>query len=233
MPRDRGAENGRMGLLDFARGPGLWLAFIVFLAGTCWRLWSVLRYPARVDASRPRATGLAVAGATLAHLWPRTTFHRATTALSANAFAWHLALAVVLFGFAPHIAFIARATGLAWPALPGWVFGVAVAVALFGLIFALMIRLAQPVTRAISGIDDYASWALTTLPFLTGMAAIYLPLDMPYPWIPDRPAALAIHLLSFELLLAWLPFGKLAHAALVFASRAATASAFARKGAAA
>jgi nitrate reductase gamma subunit len=140
---------------------------------------------------------------------------------------------VVVLGFGPHIAFVERLTGIGWPALPGWVFGLGVAVALFGLLFALMMRIASPVTRAISRADDYASWTLTVLPFLTGMGAIYLPLDMAYPWIPDRPAALAIHLFSFELLLAWLPFGKLAHAALVFASRGASASAFARKGAAA
>jgi nitrate reductase gamma subunit len=154
-------------------------------------------------------------------------------ALSANALAWHVALAVVVFGFVPHIGFVKRLTGLSWPALPGWMFGVAVSVAFFGLVFALMIRLASPVTRLVSGFDDYASWAVTVLPFLTGMGAIYLPLDAAYPFVPERPAALAAHLLSFELLLAWLPFGKLGHAVLAFASRGLSASAAARKGAAA
>ena len=39
------------------------------------------------------------------------------------------------------------------------------------------------------------------------------------------------HLLSLELLLVWLPFGKLAHALLVFASRGITGAAPGRKGA--
>jgi len=43
---------------------------------------------------------------------------------------------------------------------------------------------------------------------------------------------LAIHLLSVELLLLWLPFGKLAHAFLVFISRGITGAAASRKGAA-
>jgi hypothetical protein len=60
-------------------------------------------------------------------------------------------------------------------------------------------------------------------PMLTGMAII---------GAPAEPAALAIHLLSLELLLVWLPFGKLAHAALVFVSRWRTGVDFARKGAA-
>ncbi len=53
---------------------------------------------------------------------------------------------------------------------------------------------------------------------LTGTAVIALPLAAPYPPSPLDPLPVAIHLLSFELLLVWLPFGKLAHAFLVFVS---------------
>lgn len=222
-----------MELLSFARGPALAFALSIFLLGIGWRLFSILGRPARRDDSEPRAaTSGGIATAIVAHLWPRTTFRRRTVGITLNAYAYHAALAIVLLGFVPHIAFVKRLTGLAWPAVPGWLFGFAVAVALFGLVFALMMRLAAPVTRLISGFDDYASWALTVLPFLTGMAALYLPLDATYPPWPDRPTGLAIHLLSVELLLVWFPFGKLSHAFLAFAARGATAAAFARKGAA-
>jgi hypothetical protein len=50
--------------------------------------------------------------------------------------------------------------------------------------------------------------------------------------VPLYPTPVAVHLLSVELLLVWLPFSKLSHAFLVFASRAVTGGAFARKGAA-
>jgi len=42
---------------------------------------------------------------------------------------------------------------------------------------------------------------------------------------------LAIHLIAVEVLLIWLPFGKLSHAFLIFISRGITGAAFARKGA--
>ncbi|HUJ00208.1 MAG TPA: hypothetical protein VLY46_08240 [Usitatibacter sp.] len=219
-----------MGLLEFARGPALAFAVSVFFLGSAWRLLSLLRFPAARELSQPRAAGKAVLAATLAHLWPRTTFRRKVAGASVNALAWHVALAIVVLGFVPHIRFVKTLTGASWPAVPGWVFGVAVSVCFFGLLFSLMMRLASPVTRLLSGVDDYASWALTIAPFLTGMAVIYLPLDAPYPWVPDHPGAVAVHLLSVELLLVWLPFGKLAHAFLVFLSRGTTAAAFARKG---
>jgi hypothetical protein len=49
--------------------------------------------------------------------------------------------------------------------------------------------------------------------------------------VPANPVPVAIHLLSLELLLVWLPFGKLSHAFLVFLSRGYTGAAFTRKGA--
>jgi hypothetical protein len=96
-----------------------------------------------------------------------------------------------------------------------------------------MERLADPVRRLLSGFDDYFSWAVVLAPLATGMIAIhqsYAPGGPPA--APLDPLPLALHLLSVELLFVWLPFGKLAHAFLVFASRGVTGAALARKGAA-
>ena len=141
----------------------------------------------------------------------------------ANAYAYHIAPALIAFGFAPHIAFIARYLGVSWPALPDAVTYIATAIAILGLIYALMAALTDDVLRLLSSFDDYFSWAETMGPLVTGMAL--LPQPAPPAWI-------ALHLLSLELLLVWLPFGKLAHAALVFVSRWRTGADFTRKGAA-
>jgi hypothetical protein len=223
-----------MQMLEFARGPGLALALAVFAAGSAWRLYVIFRRPAAVDLSAARS-GALVAGALhgiVRRMWHPATLRPRSLVGTLNGYAYHAGLAIVFFGFAPHIGFVRRLTGLGWPALPGPVFAAGVALAFAGLLYALMARLTSPVMRLISGFDDYASWAVTLLPMVTGMALLSQPLDAAYPAIPDRPQAVALHLLSLELLLAWLPFGKLAHAFLVFFSRAATGAAFARKGAA-
>lgn len=223
-----------MSLLEFARGPGLALALAAFLVGTAWRLYAIFRRPAPVELSEARG-GAPLAGAIrgiVRRMWHPATLRRRSLVGTINGYAYHVGLAIVFLGFVPHIAFVHRLTGLSWPAVPGPVFAAGVALAFVGLLYALMARLTSPVMRLISGIDDYASWAVTMLPMVTGMALLSLPLDAAYPAIPDRPQAVALHLLSLELLLAWLPFGKLAHAFLVFFSRGATGAAFARKGAA-
>jgi len=223
-----------MTLLEFARGPALWLAVAVFFAGTLWRCLGIYRRPVRPDFAEPRAGDVRAPGlqAIVSRMWHHRTFRDATLVGTLNAYGYHIGLAVVFLGFAPHIAFIARHTGLSWPAVPGWLFAVAAAFAFIGLFYALMVRLTSPVLRLLSNFDDYASWTITLLPMVTGMAIVSLPLAMQYPRQPAYPVPVAIHLLTVEVLLVWLPFSKLAHAFLVFASRATTGRTFARKGAA-
>jgi nitrate reductase gamma subunit len=213
-----------MALLEFARGPALVFSLSVLVLGLAWRVYRIFRYPRRPDYSAPRRRNLALGGvrAIFAKMLPPRGV-KVRGAAMANAYAYHVGLALVVFGYAPHIAFVERATGLSWPALPDALFYLAAAVTIVGLLVALLARLTDPVLRLLSRFDDYFSWAVTMAPMLTGMALI---------GAPAGPVPLAIHLLSLELLLIWLPFGKLAHAALVFVSRYRTGADFARKGAA-
>lgn len=224
-----------MPLLEFARGAGLAVALTLFTLGLAWRLWAVFSRPAAPRLSPPRVQSSSAIGAIrgiVRRMWHPPTLRRHSLPATLNAYAYHVGLAIVAFGFLPHIAFIERLTGLSWPPVPGWLFATAVAAVFVGLVTALLMRVTSPVLRLISDVDDYASWALVMLPMVTGMALIALPAGVPYPVIPERPVAVALHLLSLELLLAWLPFGKLSHAVLVFVSRGTTGAAFARKGAA-
>jgi len=224
-----------MGLLEFARGPALWVSLAVLIAGSLWRIAGILRLGSMPDLSTPRSTRW-LAGAMLGilvRMVPRTEFRQRGKLGVWNGYLYHFGLAVIVFGFLPHIWFIERLTGLAWPPLPGPVVYVCVGLTFVSLFIALMERLGDPVRRLLSGFDDYFSWFVVVLPLATGMIAVqqsYAPGATAAP--PLDPLPLAAHLLSVELLFLWLPFGKLAHAFLVFASRGVTGAALARKGAA-
>jgi len=225
-----------MTLLEFARGPALAFSMIVFVLGLAWRLYGIFRRPRRIDHSEPRRRDLAAGGmrAIFAKMLPPKGV-KIRGAQMANAYAYHIALALIAFGFAPHIGFIARHLGVGWPPLPDAVTYMATAVAILGLVYALMTRLTDGVQRLLSNFDDHFSWIVTMLPLATGMALLerpYYPAPAVAPELPTSPALLALHLLSLELLLVWLPFGKLSHAALVFFSRWRTGADFTRKGAA-
>jgi nitrate reductase gamma subunit len=222
-------------LLDFARGPALAVSLAVFVAGTVWRLLGVLRRPSMADLSPPRAGApgplRAAAGSILRGMWPRRQFGQAAMVTTFNGYVFHIGLALIFFGYAPHIEFIRRLVGVGWPALPDTVMYLASGVTMVSLLFAVWMRVSDDVRRSISSADDYFSWTLTVLPILTGMAVMG--------GTPDSPLAhaqavyrmpLAVHLLSLELLLLWFPFGKLMHAVLFAFSRGATGLRFARRG---
>lgn len=222
-------------LLAFARGPALWASLAVLAAGSLWRVLGIWRLAATRDLAVPRADR-PLAGALrgiFARMVPRAEFRLRRKLGFWNGYLYHAGLAVIVFGYVPHIAFIERLLGVRWPALPEPVVFFFVGLTFLSMFIALMERLADPVRRLLSGFDDYFSWAVVLAPLATGMIAIhqsYAPGVAP--GAPLDPLPLALHLLSVELLFVWLPFGKLAHAFLVFASRGVTGAALTRKGAA-
>ncbi|MEZ5652340.1 MAG: nitrate reductase [Burkholderiaceae bacterium] len=216
-----------MNLLDFARGPALQIALAIFVLGSVWRLAGVLLLPRRGDDSAPRpGSPTAVVGALttiVRRMWPRREFIQRTLFTTLNSYVFHIGLAVVVFGLAPHISFIRELTGLAWPALPSnLVYGVGV-VTLAALLAALARRLFHPVGRLLSRPDDYLSWLLTALPVFTGLLATSH-LGARY------ESLLAVHILSVCAFLVWFPFGKLMHAFLFAFSRGATGARFSHRG---
>jgi nitrate reductase gamma subunit len=224
-----------MDLLDVARGPALWFALAVFVFGTSWRLMGVLRLPQRPDRSPPRegAPGAAVAAlrSVMSGLLPRRGFAPATRPAAINGYVFHVGLALVFFGYAPHSDFVRRLTGLSWPALPDPVMYLAASVTIVSLVMAAVLRVSDPVLRRISGPDDWISWTVTFLPFVTGMAVATDPSAalLARDHVLYR-GPLAVHLLTLELLLVWFPFGKLMHAVLFAFSRGATGIRFAHRG---
>jgi len=224
-----------MDLLDFARGPALALAVLVFVLGVAWRLAGVLRRPRRPDLSParegapPRWQG-ALHGVA-SGLWPRRTFGSSAYISALNGYVFHIGLALIFFGYGPHIDFIRRHIGLGWPALPDAVMYLAAGVTILSMLLALVLRFTDPVLKLLSNGNDWLSWGLTFLPVITGMGVIT---EASVNTLARNHAIyrdpLALHLLAFELLLLWFPFGKLMHAFLFPFSRGATGVRFSHRG---
>ena len=215
-----------MDILQFARGPALQVAVILFFAGICWRLIHLILMNRRIDLSEARRGGAGLGG--LRAVFSRFRHHEAFRDRTRNgsllAYTMHIGLAVVLLGAAPHILFIESFTGLGWTPLPSVIVHVAAAATLAVLLIAIGRRLMHPVLRLISNFDDYFTVIVTTLPVLTGILA--------FGHVGGRyETLLGLHILSFDLFLVWFPFGKLMHSVIVFGSRFSTGAAFTRKGA--
>ncbi|PLX36257.1 MAG: nitrate reductase [Hyphomicrobiales bacterium] len=216
-----------MDLLDFARGPAIQFALVVFALGTLWRLVGVLLLPLRRDFSKPRegapSSFMGALGTIVGRMWPNKAFISRTLFTTLNSYVFHIGLAIVVFGLAPHILFIKDITGLSWPALPSNVILAVGVITMVSLFAALARRIFHPVGRILSRGDDYISWVMTMLPVLTGLLAT-THLGARYETL------LAIHILTVAAFFIWFPFGKLMHAFLFVFSRGATGIRFSHRG---
>ena len=218
-----------MDLLYFARGPMLKVALAVFVSGVLWRIMAFVLLRTRGNLNAPRNSLLkALWGgvvATGSRSWPHREFIGRTGAGEALGYSYHIGLFVVVLAFGPHITFLGSLFGVTWPSLPSSVITV-FSVLTFTLLLAVLFRrLTHKVLRLLSNFDDYASWCFTTFVIVTGLMAT-AHFGGPYQTL------LGLHILSFDLLLIWFPFGKLMHAFYIFPSRALNGAILARKGAA-
>ncbi len=215
-----------MELLDFARGPALQFSLYVLLVGTFWRLLGILLLRNKPDFSAARQAG--GLGGAMKVIFSRSVaakdFRKSTAYSATLGYVMHIGLFVTVFLFVPHILFFKGILGLGWPGLPNNAIYLVGVITVASALALLIRRMTHPVLKLISNFDDYFSWVVTILPLVTGLI-IPIRLGLRYETL------LALHILSVALLFIWLPFGKLAHAFLVFLSRGTTGAVLERRGA--
>jgi nitrate reductase gamma subunit len=214
-----------MTLLDFARGPALQWALIIFVFGVLWRIAGAMLITARQDLSKPRRDTAVRDGLStiVTRSLPEHQFEKKIRFQHYTGYVWHIALFISVLFFAPHILFFESVLGFGWPNLPNGIILVTGAIALAILLALLIRRTIDPVMRLISNADDYISSIVVIVPIVTGILA--------FAHIGARyETLLAIHFLSVEALFIWFPFGKLMHTALTFPSRFQAGATYGRRG---
>lgn len=211
-------------LLTWARGPGLAIALAICAFGILLRLFEIFSLGRKADLSRAREHSPGSGWRTIfsRSLPPPGLLKRAPVTYIGG-YVFHLGFAITLLFFVPHIELARSLVGIGWPGLPMPVVDISAVAAMLGLLAVLASRLSNPVKRFLSGFQDYLAWLLTFLPLATGYLAFHHLLI-------DYTLALALHILSVELLLVALPFTKLFHTVSVFVSRWYNGDIFGRKG---
>ncbi len=202
-----------MQFLTWVRGPGLDIAIGIFLLGVLWRLIEIYTLGRKQDVApgrqRDGASGLHTV---FRRSVPPPGMVRKSPVTYIGGYVFHIGLAIIVFLFAPHIALIRDLTGLSWPGLPSQFVDLVTVVTMAAMVVVLFDRINKPAKRYLSTFQDWFTWTLTFLPVLTGWMAVQH-LLLPY------TTMLALHILSVELLLIFLPFTKLFHTFTVFGSR--------------
>lgn len=200
-------------LLSWARGPGLQIATIIFVAGVVIRLFEILTLGRKPNLAEPKGSEFSSGLRTMFSrtLPDRDTFKRASVTI-VSGYIFHIGLFVVCFFSAPHILFIKDVFGIGWPALPTPVIDAFAVITIIALLATLINRLTNRVMRYLTNFGDVFGWFVTFLPMLTGYMAFH---RIGF----TAPTLLAVHILSVELLMIVFPFTKLMHAFTLFIAR--------------
>ena len=215
-----------MTLLDFARGPAMFWAMTLLVGGSAWRLVGVVLLRRNRDRATPRGDSQVVAGlrAVAMRSVPPHDLEKNITFQHITGYAWHLGWFATFLLFGPHIPFIKDILGFGWPGLPNAAILILAAITLAILVTLLVRRMVHPVLKVISDVDDYVSVLLACAPIVTGIVSYGH-------WFPRHyELTLALHILSVEALMVWLPFGKIFHCISSLLLRFQTGAQYARRG---
>ena len=214
-----------MELLNFARGPAMQFAMVIFAFGIAWRLFGiiVLNWPKDLSESRGNNQITGALRMMALRSWPHKEFLPRTWYSEVIGYTFHIGWLVVFLLFVPHIVFIESVTGLSWPGLPGWIIYYTSLVTILALLAVMVRRMTNPVMRMIADLNDHISWFMTISPVITGLM-VTSHIGLPYETL------LAIHILNIAALMIWFPFGKLMHAFFIWTARGSSGAVFARKG---
>lgn len=207
-------------LYNLVSGPLVWLAFILFIGGSIFKLGQFYSLAKRKEAFIFSYLSLKYSLRSLGH-W-LTPFAAANMRLhpfmTVVSFLFHTCLLLVPIFALSHIVLWEEAWGLTWWALPEGLTDGMTLVVIAGCLFFLLRRLTQPEARYVTSAADYALLLMVAAPFISGFYCYHQ-------W-PGYQVALIIHMLSGEILLAAIPFTRLSHMLLAFFTRSYMGSEF-------
>jgi nitrate reductase gamma subunit len=199
-------------MYELARGPLMWAAAIIFLAGVVYRAIQMLLLTRKKERVLCPSRSIREESAEERKLKLLVSFQNSligkhpVMAIVSSVF--HLCLFVAPLFAVGHSLVLYESWGVSFVSLPDALIDVLTIVFLAGGIFFLVRRMVLPRVQALSTPYDYLLLFLTVAPFLTGFFAYHQ-------WF-DYKTVITLHLLAGEAMLIAIPFSKLGHMVFFF-----------------
>lgn len=207
-------------IYNLVSGPLVWVAFLVFVGGSIYRLVSMTKLAREKDIFVFEYASLHYGLRSILHwIVPFGSVNmRRQPAMTIVAFIFHLCLLISpLFLFA-HIALVKESWNISWGYLPDGVVDVMTLLVIASCVFFLIRRIVVPETKYLTSASDYVLLVLVAAPFVTGYWTYHQ-------WTGFQVSGI-LHILSGEIMLAAIPFTRLSHMIFFLFTRGYTGSEF-------
>ena len=207
-------------LYHFVSGPLAWVAFILFICGSIYRLVSLIALVYKKEMFIFSYMSLKYSLRSILH-WSipfATENMRRHPSLTIIAFAFHICLILAPLFMLAHVTLIEEAWNISWWTLPESATEFMILVVMGCSLFFLVRRLVSKEVRYVTAASDYIILVIVSAPFITGFLAYQQ-------WF-DYQIMLILHILSGEIMLVAIPFTRLSHMLFAPLTRAYMGSEF-------
>jgi nitrate reductase gamma subunit len=202
-----------MDIYELVRGPFAWVALILFIVGSLYRIAAML-ISGKKEPSLYPATSLKDGLRSILHgLLPfGSTYMRRQPLFTVVTIGFHLGVIILPLFLLAHTVLWYESWQILWWSLPDLLADIVAVWVMLACVYFLVRRSTVPEVKQVTRPTDILLPAIVLLTFLTGFLAYHQ-------WGPYRPM-LILHILAGEILLVTIPFSKLGHMLFVMFSRA-------------
>jgi nitrate reductase gamma subunit len=204
----------------FVSGPLAWVAFILFIGGSLFRLINLIILVHRKEKFIYSYMSLKYSLRSILH-WSTpfaTENMRKHPALTIVAFAFHICLLLTPIFLLAHVTLVDESWDVSWWTLPEGAAQIMTLIVIVGCAFFLVRRLVNPEVNYVTSASDYIMLAIVAAPFVTGFLAYYQ-------WF-EYQIFMILHILTGEIMLIAIPFTRLSHMLFAPLTRAYMGSEF-------
>lgn len=202
-----------MDIYELVRGPFAWVAVIIFVAGSLYRIISMLVTGKKEPALYPSTSFKDAVRSILHGLIPfGSTYMRRQPLFTIVTLGFHLSVIILPLFLLAHIVLWYESWQILWWSLPDLLADFMAIWVILACIYFLGRRWVVPEVKKVTRPGDILLPAIILLTFLTGFLAYHQ-------WGPYRPIMI-LHVLAGEILLIVIPFSKLGHMLFFMLSRA-------------
>ena len=207
-------------LYNFVSGPLVWIAFIIFIGGSLYRIINLILLVNRKEKFIYSYMSLKYGLRSILR-WSipfATENMRRHPALTTVAFAFHICLILTPIFLLAHVTLVDESWNLSWWALPDGAAEIMTLIVIASCVFFLVRRLVSPEVQYVTSASDYIILAIVAAPFITGILAYWQ-------WFGYQFLVI-LHILTGEIMLVAIPFTRLSHMLFAPLTRAYMGSEF-------